>query len=182
MHLLTVSFYEFGQFLRIVLWIFLPLFVIVLLVTTYIHHRRKGRETGLVLENEGLLLAGEPNGGSGTTPGSADVADIGQPEGDNLYKSLIWMKQKFEDYREQADQRMWTLKEQLDQRTAAVQQLVDELTQAKGKIVELSDKLENNMSLLMNIHKELDRSLNMEVAAPAAITPEAANGGPGTGE
>jgi len=60
MHLLTISFYEFGQFLRILLWIFLPLFIIVLLITTYIHHRRRFRGAGIILENEGLLLAVYP--------------------------------------------------------------------------------------------------------------------------
>lgn len=194
MHLLTVSFYEFGQFLRILLWIFLPLFVIVLLVTTYIHYRRRSREGGIIVERDGLLLAMEPgeeaffNQGAGGETGAGreagpvvEVIDMGQPDGDNLYKGLLWMKQKFEDYREQADQRIGMLKEQLEQRTAAAQQLKEELTQAKEKIAELTRKLESNMSLLMNIHKELDRSLNIE-NAPAAATPEAANGGLSPGE
>jgi len=209
MHLLTITFYEFGQFLRILLWIFLPLFVIVLLITTYIHHRRKIREAGIIVENEGLLLAvgfpdgtgatsvtperagfaGQPAGGSlsgtegpdreGACRSSSDE-DL-QPDGDNLYKGLLWMKQKFENYREQADQRIGTLKEQLEQRTTVAQQLKEELAQAKERIAELTGKLESNMSLLMNIHKELDRSLNMEKALPAA-TPEAASGGLSLGE
>jgi hypothetical protein len=195
MHPLTISFYELGQFLRIVLWIFLPLFVIVLLVTTYIHHRRKMRDAGVFMESHGLVLAME--GIEGAYPGEKpasdaspvlEVIDMDQPDGDNLYKGLLWMKQKFEDYREQADQRIAMLKEQLDQRTAAVQQIKDELTRAKEKIVELTGKLENNMSLLMNIHRELDRSLSVEQPdrslmaekAPAGATPEAASGGQGT--
>jgi len=188
MHLLTITFYEFGQFLRILLWIFLPLFIIVLLITTYIHYRRTNRNAGIIVENEGLLLAMDSGEGTfseqpfrkGDTPVS-EVTDMGQPDGDNLYKGLLWMKQKFEDYREQTDQRIGTLKEQLEQRTAVAQQLKEELAQAKEKIAGLTDKLESNMSLLMNIHKELDRSLNMEKALPAA-TPEAASGGLSLGE
>jgi len=188
MHVLTISFYEFGQFLRILLWIFLPLFIIVLLITTYIHHRRRSRRAGIIVENEGLLLAVDPGEGvfsdqpfrEGVAPVSGAV-DMGQPDGDNLYKGLLWMKQKFEDYREQTDQRIGTLKEQLEQRTADTQQLKEELAQAKEKIAELTGKLESNMSLLMNIHKELDRSLNAEMALPAA-TPEAASGGLSSGE
>lgn len=178
MHSLTISFYEFGQFLQIVLWIFLPLFVIVLLVTTYIHHRKKTRESGLFIGDEGLLLAAEVNGGE-EGRSAAHVAEMGQPEGDNLYKALIWMKQKFEDYREQTDRRIGTLKEEADDKSGAVQQLQEELTQANEKITELTGKLESNMSLLMNIHKELDRSLNPE---PTPATPEAANGGLSSGE
>ncbi|HVU57250.1 MAG TPA: hypothetical protein VHD83_19445 [Puia sp.] len=180
MHLLTITFYEFGQFLQIVLWIFLPLFVIVLLITTYIHHRRRFRASGILVENEGLLLAVEFPEGSGMTP-AQETLDMGQPDGDNLYKGLLWMKQKFEDYREQTDQRIGTLKEQLEQRTTGEQLLKEELAQAKEKISELTGKLESNMSLLMNIHKELDRSLNIE-NAPATVTPEAANGGLSAGE
>jgi hypothetical protein len=174
MHLLTISFYEFGQFLRIVLWIFLPLFIIVLLVTTYIHHRRRTRESGLFMGEEGLLLAAEANGDD--APETAGVGEMGRQEGDNLYKALIWMKQKFEDYREQTDQRMGELKEEVEQRTGSVQQLQEELMQAKERIAELTGKLENNMNLLMNIHKELDRSLNPG-GAPAALKPESADGG-----
>lgn len=199
MHLLTVSFYEFGQFLRILLWIFLPLFIIVLLITTYIHYRRANRNAGVIVENEGLLLAvGAGEGPFSDQPvreGETPVSEVaraenslsegqtlmGQPDGDNLYKGLLWMKQKFEDYREQTDQRMGTLKEQLEQRTAVTQQLKEELAQAKEKIAELTGKLESNMNLLMNIHKELDRSLNIEKALPAA-TPEAASGGLSLGE
>lgn len=210
MHLLTISFYEFGQFLRILLWIFLPLFVIVLLITTYMHHRRRTREAGIIVENDGLLLAVEFPDGAGTIapqetperPTSPEGPDLGkagarssdedlqtskgQADGDNLYKGLLWMKQKFEDYREQADQRIGTLKEQLEQRTTVAQQLKEELTQAKERIAELTGKLESNMNLLMNIHKELDRSLNTEktpavgtpvTAMPATTTPEPASGG-----
>lgn len=91
------------------------------------------------------------------------------------------MKQKFEEYREQTDQRIGSLKEQLEQRTITTQQLQDELAEAKKRITGLTAKLEGNMNLLMNIHKELDRSLNME-KTPAVATPEAASGGLGSGE
>ncbi|HXB92045.1 MAG TPA: hypothetical protein VNU72_07145, partial [Puia sp.] len=43
MSFLTINLYEVGQFLRIFLWIFLPLSMISLLVTTYFHYRRKRR-------------------------------------------------------------------------------------------------------------------------------------------
>jgi hypothetical protein len=179
MHLLTISFYEFGQFLRILLWIFLPLFVIVLLVTTYIHHRRRLRESVIFLETEGLVLAMEAGNSELPQEGpSADaspvfeVIDMEQADGDNLYKGMLWMKQKFEEYREQADQRIGALKEQLDRQTAAASQLREELALAREKIAELTGKLEGNMSLLMNIHRELDRSLNTEKTA-AAETPGA---------
>ena len=166
MHLLLITLYELGQFLRIVLWIFLPLFVIVLLITTYLHHRRKSRAGEVAVEGEELLLP------EGSVP-----ADREEPDEDNLYKGLLWMKEKFEEYRVQSDERVSNLKAQLDERGAAIETLKDELMQAQGKIVDLTNKLESNMSLLMNTHKELDRSLNTE--GPLVSTPEAASGGPG---
>jgi peptidoglycan hydrolase CwlO-like protein len=166
MYLLLITLYELGQFLRIVLWVFLPLFVIVLLITTYLHHRRKRQRTEIALEGEELLLSGE----------TAQV-DGEQLEEDNLYKGLLWMKQKFEEYRMQSDERVSNLKVQLDERGAAIEMLKEELAQAKEKIADLTSKLENNMSLLMNIHKELDRSLSVE--SPLVATPEAASGGSG---
>jgi flagellar biosynthesis/type III secretory pathway M-ring protein FliF/YscJ len=160
MQLLVISLYELGQFLRIVGWVFVPIFVIVLLITTYIHHRRKRRAPEMAL----AVAAADGNNGE-------------EVEEDNLYKGMLWMKDKFEAYREQADERVGALKIQLDQRTSLIEVLKEELEQAKEKIAGLTGKLENNMNLLMNAHKELDRSLGTE--QPQAITPEAAIGGPG---
>lgn len=172
MYLLAISLFELGQFLRIVLWIFLPIFVIVLLITTYIHHRRKRQAPRLALET-GEILA----------PVESISADVEPPEKDDLYKGLLWMKEKFEEYRVQSDERVSALKGHMDQRAATIEALKEELAQAKEKIADLSGKLENNMSLLMNIHKELDRSINAEQPQPRELplpaTPEAASGGTG---
>jgi uncharacterized coiled-coil protein SlyX len=166
MHLLAISLFELGQFLRIVLWVFLPIFVIVLLITTYIHHRRRRRPPQLALEAGELFVSAGPIS-----------ADLEQPEGDSLYKGLLWMKEKFEEYRVQSDERMSALKADLNQRAATIEALKEELAQAQEKIADLSGKLENNMGLLMKIHKELDTSLTAEPAM--ATMPEAASGGPG---
>lgn len=179
MYLLAINLYELGQFLRILLWIFMPSFVVVLLITTYIQHLRKERAARIFVKNDGLLLSVDPGageefiGGGNETLVASQSLEPGQPDEDNLYKGLLWMKQKFEDYREHTDQRISALKEQLEQRTGVAQTLNEELVQAREKIAELTGKLESNMSLLMNIHRELDRSLNVEGAAPA-VTPEAA--------
>ncbi|HVW61408.1 MAG TPA: hypothetical protein VHC48_15260 [Puia sp.] len=156
MYLLLITLYELGQFLRIVGWVFLPLFVIVLLVTAYLHHRRKRQIRASVPDGEEFLLS-EGSGSPETVP------ERGEPDEDHLYKGFLWMKQKFEEYREQSDQRVSVLKE--------------ELAQAKEKIADLTSKLEHNMRLLMDIHKEMDRPVTVE-SSPAAM-PEAASGGSG---
>ena len=152
MPLLLITLYELGQFLRIVLWVFVPLFVIVLLITTYLYHRRKRQS-----------MEKEPATGEWPLPEGAVPEEREEPEENDLYKGLLWMKQKFEEYRVQSDERVSGLKE--------------ELTQAKEKITDLTAKLEHNMGLLMNTHKELDRSLTTET--PPAAMPEAASGGSG---
>ncbi|MBN9379974.1 MAG: hypothetical protein J0H74_04380 [Chitinophagaceae bacterium] len=118
MYLLLITLFELGQFLRIVLWVFIPLFVIILLITTYIHYRRKRQAPAAALETGELLLSVE-----------SIPADMEEPDEDNLYKGLLWMKQKFEEYREQSDQRVSALKE--------------ELAQAKEKIADLTGKLDS---------------------------------------
>lgn len=49
MPLLLVSLYEFKQFLQIVLWIALPGTLIAILITTYLHYRRKKKADALEL-------------------------------------------------------------------------------------------------------------------------------------
>ena len=110
MYLLAVNLYEFGQFLQILLWISLPMVLIALLVTTYLHYRRKRKQKdeeapfpGYAPDSDRLangLLIGEP------------AAAL--PEGSgNAYRGLLWMKDKYEQYREQTDRKYEKLKEEL---------------------------------------------------------------------
>ena len=160
MFLLLVNLYEFGQFLRILLWISVPMAIIAMLITTWLHYRRRRKtEDGMTLSMEGLDLSappevliaamrrmsvvgnldGEPAPASdaATMPsGAGEPAVAGEPglaagEGseaaleteresiapedaiDNMYKGILWMKEKYEQYRDLADQRIEQLKEQV---------------------------------------------------------------------
>jgi len=44
MYLLELSYYEFGQFIQIVLWISVPLIVVSMAVTIFLHYRRKRKQ------------------------------------------------------------------------------------------------------------------------------------------
>jgi|SRR5882757_9458933 len=95
MYLLSVNFYEFGQYLQILLWISLPMVIVVLLITTYLHYRKKrrrrmGEEYGHPVE---MAIPTENNA--------------------NAYQGLLWMKDKYEQYREQTDNKYEKLKEEL---------------------------------------------------------------------
>src|SRR5258707_5334282 len=110
MYFLAVNLYEFGQFLQILLWISLPMVLIALLVTTYLHYRKKRKQKdeedhlpGYAPDSDRLangLLIGEP-------------AAVLQEEGGNAYRGLLWMKDKYEQYREQTDRKYEKLKEEL---------------------------------------------------------------------
>jgi len=112
-----------------------------------------------------------------TDPNPPAVTEDEGPGENEPYKGMLWIKEKFEEYRLQTDERMGALRTELDRRGAIIENLNEELMQAREKITDLSTKLEKNMSLLMNIHKELDRSLSVE--SSLAATPEAASGGSG---
>jgi hypothetical protein len=154
MFLLLVNLYEFGQFLRILLWISVPMFIIAMLVTTWLHYRRRRKTPDVALSMEGLDLSTAPEiliaamkrmsvspkpAGeyalasstssapvSGTMPGLegsptlTDTGDMAERETiapadavDNMYKGNLWMKEKYEQYRDMADQRIEQLKEQV---------------------------------------------------------------------
>jgi hypothetical protein len=152
--------YEFGQLLRILLWICVPIAMGTLLVTTWLQYRRRQKfSDGLLLSVEGVSSGdeqamasayrapgiGEPGGDAlgrdesgrgslGTEEPGGDAAVIDDQAKDdrvevlaprvaetfgeddykeNLYKGILWMKDKYEQYRDMADQRYERLKDQL---------------------------------------------------------------------
>ena len=143
MHLTVISGYELGQFLRILLWICVPGAMCALLVTTWLQYRRRERFTrGLFLSMEGApgeeeamqsayhgvandeVVRDEPEGvkpeqsrDDRVEEAARRVADSFGEEDykENLYKGILWMKDKYEQYRDMADQRYERLKDQLTQ-------------------------------------------------------------------
>ena len=117
MYYLAVSLYELGQFLRIVLCITLPLFVIATLLTTWLHYKRRRAEAGLLLyieggegdiDGEGMVheeneRVSEPHA-EHTNQALPETLDEGM-KNENMYKGLLWMKEKYEQYQEQADRK-----------------------------------------------------------------------------
>ncbi|MHA4807616.1 hypothetical protein ACX0G9_05900 [Flavitalea flava] len=129
MYLSTVTLYEFGQFLQILVWIFIPMFVITALITTYIHYRRKRREGG---ENElPLALAN-------TDQVLVDDDYSFKEEAATPYQGLLWMKNKYEQYQEQADSRVEQLKEKLKESEKKVLELKEALEEGKKSASVLS--------------------------------------------
>jgi hypothetical protein len=168
MYLPAIDLYELGQYLRIVLWICVPLIIISLLVTTWLHYRRRLLDPGWQLSIEGLDNPMEPERVSNHLPDdslsyrerypdeqtasdeqTAHYPDTGhgpdkpnqripadndqwgkesvsQWRGkDNIYQGILWMKDKYEQYRDQTDQKYELLKEELKRSERRYQDLLD---------------------------------------------------------
>jgi hypothetical protein len=164
MFLLLVNLYEFGQFLRILLWISVPMMVIAMLVTTWLHYRRKQKaEEKVAVSMEGLDLSADPavliaamnrrrvlaegeavSAGPGLTeappaiPGTQSASPETPPftpekpltpeEKENMYRGILWMKEKYEQYRDLADQRIEQLKDALARAEKKYQDLLETRT------------------------------------------------------
>ena len=142
MHLSTIDLFELGQYLRIVLWICLPLIIVSLLVTTWIHYRQRMLDPGgWRLSMEGLESAMEPiepteperiSSGPDThverDPRDNDQwgkESVSEWRGkDNIYQGILWMKDKYEQYRDQSDQRYALLKEEVNRLERRYQDLL----------------------------------------------------------
>ena len=178
MYLPMISGYELGQFLRILLWIFVPAVILSMLVTTWLHYRRKQKETdGVWLSIEGLgdgkeevfvpvRLSGKADGPEREGPGEEEEYK------ETVYKGILWMKEKYEQYRDLSDQRYERLKEELiraEKKLEEKQRVIADLEEQgqvyRQKIEELVEKLRNNSQLLLNIYQELDKSLRTADAA-----------------
>jgi hypothetical protein len=165
MYLPTIDLYELGQYLRIILWICLPLIIISLLITTWLHYRRRMLDPGgLRLSMEGLDNAMEPEGmphppgeslsyrehdpdeqaehdpGNQTERGPEPAGNdqrvnesVSEWKGkDNIYQGILWMKEKYEQYRDQADQRYELLKEELNRSERRYQDLLLSIEENKS--------------------------------------------------
>jgi hypothetical protein len=204
MHLSTIDLYELGQYLRIVLWICVPLIVISLLVTTWLHYRRRTLyPAGWQLPIEGLddarNNAPEPDPTShrpenslsyrkgvpdehpidnpDTLPAQRIPADNDQwakehiTEGvtewkgrDDIYQGILWMKAKYEQYRDQADQRYALLKEELNRLERRYQELLEAAPDkaALATLEMLYDQARQQLDARQLIIDDLEAQLRIE--------------------
>jgi hypothetical protein len=161
MYLSTIDLYELGQYLRIVLWICLPLIIISLLITTWLHYRRRILDPGgLRLSVEGLdnaiesermshlpddSLSYRESQESGEHEESGEEHEEEHEENpkripddndqwgkENMYQGILWMKEKYEQYREQADRRYELLKEELNRSERRYQDLLLSMEENKS--------------------------------------------------
>ena len=102
----------------------MPAAILFMLVTTWIHYRRRQTlDSPLLLSIEGIGAVddggpvAEPHtlAGDGRVDEERSVKDGDEDYKENLYRGILWMKEKYEQYRDLADERYERLKEQLTQ-------------------------------------------------------------------
>lgn len=116
--------------------------IVAMLVTTWLHYRGKRKtQHEMILYMEGFDLSAEPEiliaamrrmSVEPAVTGVPESALAGEPESaaaedtiDNMYRGILWMKEKYEQYRDLADQRIEQLKEELAKAEKKYQDLLD---------------------------------------------------------
>lgn len=141
-----------GQSVSLLLWIFLPMGICYLLYIAWTRYRRPGKAAA-----GGLRFAVEGFGGYGGAAGDgyADAAgiaagvsdDVSEEESDEvseeeagketIYRGILWMKEKYEQYREQADRKYESLREELGRSEKRYQDLLLSIEQSKNDSPEM---------------------------------------------
>lgn len=143
MLLQVVSSYEFGQFLRILLWIAFPIAILSVIVTTYVNYLHKRRQK---------LVLHPPQ------------------QGENAYRGLLWLKNKYERDMAQATEKYDLLKQEfsklekkyhellVSEQHGTVDLLNEQLEQASQRTKDMLTSLDASSFLLMNMYNKLERS------------------------
>lgn len=144
MHLI-INGYEFGQWLRILLWIGLPGMVLLTMLATWVHYRRGRVAAELLL----LQMGGLDEGGAFAEEHVPEAfsqdervdleRSVKEGEDDykeNLYKGILWMKEKYEQYRDLADERYGQLKDQLARMEKKYEELLTRVRSVHPELLE----------------------------------------------
>ena len=152
-----------GLLVRIWLWISLPMAAIILLVATYFNYLRHTRpKMGLRLAMEGWGGEGGPVAGAGepyihredvvgdgdallesgfasaiSSAETPEMEELGATGEETIYRGLLWMKEKYEEYREQADRRFEQLREELGRSEQRYNELLEVMEQNKRRALEI---------------------------------------------
>jgi hypothetical protein len=147
MCLLSVGVETLGLLLRVWLWISVPMAVIILLVATWMNYVRNIRpKTGLQLAIEGLGGDAPPGGGEmgGEMIGDGEESareELTATGRETIYQGILWMKEKYEEYREQADRQLAAVRVQLDLKQGIINELEAQLRLERMKVEDLVAQL-----------------------------------------
>jgi len=130
MHLSAISLFELGQFLRIFLWIFLPIFILSILITSYIHYRKRRKKK----EQENAVARLPFDRDDHAVPDRFySNADARPEDGNSAYRGLLWLKDKYERERERSTAKYMQLKEEHKQLKEKFEELEDRYRKERGE-------------------------------------------------
>jgi hypothetical protein len=190
MHYSAITLFEIGQFIRIVLWIALPMVMLSILVTVYIHHRKRSRQKG---EGRALIAMGQDGFPEVLAKLPPTMEEL-KKEGETVYQGLLWMKNKYEQDREIADEKYGRLKassedqlaekslqigflqSQLDQRILSFHELEQQYRDSKGRFEELQGQhaqalqlLDERQAVIGNLQEQLQQGARRSEALTSRL-------------
>jgi hypothetical protein len=144
MCLLSVGLETLGLLLRVWLWISVPMAVIILCVGTWMNYLRTVRSKGslrLAVESSGRdgEFSSGVEGHRADELGNVERVDTSDREElsatgrETIYQGILWMKEKYEQYREQADLRYELLREELGRSERRYQELLVTMEQNQNQ-------------------------------------------------
>ena len=142
--------------LRIWLWISVPMAVLILLAAAWMNYLRNirprnslslaieaaGEGSGAALAAENALAFGAREAGAGAvetggageeTVGGQDREELTGTGKETIYQGILWMKEQYEQYRQQADRRYELLREELGRSEKRYGELIQAMEQSKSR-------------------------------------------------
>jgi hypothetical protein len=98
---------------------------------------------GEVLLDEGGVPGKEGAGMDGEEGLKVDEEELMATGKETIYRGILWMKEKFEHYREQADRQLAAVRVQLDLKQGIIDELEAQLRSERMKVEELVAKLQD---------------------------------------
>jgi chromosome segregation ATPase len=180
--------YELGQLLRILLWILMPAVLLIIIINTWLQYRRKWKLADQMFLYEGpseergpreeVRVANEEVEAIREEALPAREEDLSVREevppvrvnwemdaaNERIYKGVLWMKEKYEQFREFADRRYELVKEELSRVQKQYQNLLDAapaeagvvvLEEKNGQIGHLQRQLEEKQELIDDLQAQL---------------------------
>jgi hypothetical protein len=178
MYVSMISGYELGQFLRILLWIAVPAVILLTMITTWLQYRRRRSQPAHLL----LAIEGGPAGeemekeliassfdGQTVDDRVEELAPQTEDEyKENLYKGILWMKEKYEQYRDLSDERYSRLKDQL----TLVEKRYEDLLEAASNGQPIAAMQEQRIPAADGQVRPAVGAVTEEVADPGSIIEE----------
>lgn len=163
MLLATGTWIEFGQFLRIVLWLFLPIFVVSFFLTSWYHYKkRKQKELG--------------DGPSSLPPDKLHSGDYILFDHTDLLRQyrnkLSFSEAKYAALKrdfEQMEKQLKEIKQQNEQLGTSIDAKKEEKAALEQQLMEEKEKLTTNNCFLQNLHKELSAYVNVQEAVSPVV-------------